>query len=306
MTPIPYAHPEGCAWRGLGGTEDGVPDSGRLDQFRARHFLRAGQARTQNVSSGRRRNRPPTANERGASLPGRWLSPSPSPPHDFDNPGGPNGTGWPRAGWSCPLTLLRYPRSTSHAGHETQAHSPPSQPKPLPCASLRTHAGGRAAPSGCNACAAPTSSADAIIDSPEDYCGRHHVCRGIWGGVRHPLFFWLVWQHIPGGPLHASSPASAVLARPWRCDLGRRHSGMLLPPTLSAREVGVACHLDCPRHPHRHDMQANLVIQDDPRASGAARRAERRGRRVSLMVRVTLRGQEGGCWACMGTLWVTV
>ena len=116
--------------------------------------------------------------------------------------------------------------------------------------------------------AQPTSPADVIIDSPEDYCGRHHVCRGIWGGVRHPLFFWLVWQHIPGGPLHASSPASAVLARPWRCDLGRRHSGMLLPPTLSAREVGVACHLDCPRHPHRHDMQANLVIQDDPRASG--------------------------------------
>ena len=70
------------------------------------------------------------------------------------------------------------------------------------------------------------------------------------------------------GALHTSSPASAVLARPWRCDPGRRHSGMLLPPTLSAREVGVACHLDCPRHPHRHDMQANLVIQDDPRASG--------------------------------------
>ena len=90
-----------------------------------------------------------------------------------------------------------------------------------------------------------------MIDSPEELCGRHHVCRGIWGGVRHPLFFWLVWQHIPGGPLHASSPASAVLARPWRCDLGRRHCGMLLPPTLSAREVGVACLLDCPRHPHR-------------------------------------------------------
>ena len=97
---------------------------------------------------------------------------------------------------------------------------------------------------------------DAVIDSPEHSCDRHHVCRGIWGGVRHPLFFWLVWQHIPGGPLHASSPASAVLARPWRCDLGRRHCGMLLPPTLSAREVGVACLLDCPRHPHRRVRQA--------------------------------------------------
>ena len=84
---------------------------------------------------------------------------------------------------------------------------------------------------------------------------------------------------------------------------------MLLPPTLSAREVVVACHLDCPRHPHRHDMQANLVIQDDPRASGggeAGGAAGEEGQRLSLVVRVTLRGQEGGCWACMGTLWVTV
>ena len=144
----------------------------------------------------------------------------------------------------------------SHAGHETQAHSPPSQPKSPPCASLRPHASGRATPSGCEACAAPSPTVDAMIDSPEDYCGRHHVCRGIWGGVRHPLFFWLVWQHIPGGPLHASSPASAVLARPWRCDLGRRHSGMLLSPTLSAREVRVACPLDCPRHPHCRVRQA--------------------------------------------------
>ena len=107
-----------------------------------------------------------------------------------------------------------------------------------------------------------------MIDSPEEHCGRHHVCRGIWGGVRHPLFFWLVWQHIPGGPLHASSPASAVLARPWRCDLGRRHCGMLLPPTLSAREVGVACLLDCPRHPHRRVRQATAVTHDNLRAPG--------------------------------------
>ena len=44
----------------------------------------------------------------------------------------------------------------------------------------------------------PRPPAEAMIDSPEDHCGRHHVCRGIWGGVRHPLFFWLVWQHIVG------------------------------------------------------------------------------------------------------------
>ena len=42
----------------------------------------------------------------------------------------------------------------------------------------------------------------------------------------------LLGSTSPGGPLHVSSPASAVLARPWRCDFGRRHSGMLLPPTV--------------------------------------------------------------------------
>ena len=31
---------------------------------------------------------------------------------------------------------------------------------------------------------------------------------------------------------------------------------MLLSPTLSAREVRVACPLDCPRHPHRRVRQA--------------------------------------------------
>ena len=93
-----------------------------------------------------------------------------------------------------------------------------------------------------------------MIDSPEDYCCRHHVCRGIWGGVRHPLFFWLVWQHIPGGPLHASSPASAVLARPWRCDLGKVTAGCCSHlPLVPGR---VACPLDCPRHPHRRVRQA--------------------------------------------------
>ena len=54
MTPIPYVHPSGCAWLGLGGTEDGVPDSGRPDQFRACHFFREGQARTQKGCGSRR------------------------------------------------------------------------------------------------------------------------------------------------------------------------------------------------------------------------------------------------------------
>jgi hypothetical protein len=76
---------------------------------------------------------------------------------------------------------------------------------------------------------------------------RRSVCRGIWGRVRHPLFFWLVWQHVPGGPLHASSPVSAVPARPRRIDLGnvtlRCHShppcvcpggGRPVPPTVHA------------------------------------------------------------------------
>ena len=62
--------------------------------------------------------------------------------------------------------------------------------------------------------------------------------------------------------------SSSLLALPCQCDLGRRHSWILPPPTLCAREVGVACNLDCPCHPHRHDMQANLVTQDDPRTSG--------------------------------------
>ena len=108
------------------------------------------------------------------------------------------------------------PSSQEHVlcRHETQAHSPTSQLKSLPCDSLRPHAGCRVAPSGCNACAAPRSSADIMIDSPEDYCGCHHVCRGIWGEVRHPLFFWLVRQHIPGGlcTLHLP-PRSCLHAR---------------------------------------------------------------------------------------------
>ena len=33
-----------------------------------------------------------------------------------------------------------------------------------------------------------------MIDLSEESRGRHHVCRGIWGGVRYPLFFWLVRQ----------------------------------------------------------------------------------------------------------------
>ena len=32
-----------------------------------------------------------------------------------------------------------------------------------------------------------------------------------------------------------------ISPRPGQCDLGKRHSGMLLSPTLSAREVRVAC-----------------------------------------------------------------
>ena len=29
---------------------------------------------------------------------------------------------------------------------------------------------------------------------------RHNTRMGLWGGVRHPLFFWPVWRHILGVP----------------------------------------------------------------------------------------------------------
>ena len=74
-----------------------------------------------------------------------------------------------------------------------------------------------------------------------------------WGST--PSLFLAGLAAHPWGPSARFIPASAVLARPGRCDLGKRHSGMLLPPTLSAPEVGVACPLDCPRHPHRRVRQ---------------------------------------------------
>ena len=36
----------------------------------------------------------------------------------------------------------------------------------------------------------------------------------------------------------------------------------------------VACNLDCPRHPHHHDMQAIVATQDDLRASGGGEATE--------------------------------
>jgi hypothetical protein len=65
------------------------------------------------------------------------------------------------------------------------------------CPALRPHS--HEQQRACAACAAPTSSADTIIGSPEDFCGCHHVCRGIWGGVRPSLFLAGLSAH-PWGP----------------------------------------------------------------------------------------------------------
>jgi len=48
--------------------------------------------------------------------------------------------------------------------------------------------------------------------------GRSPHAPGEWGGVRHPPFFWLVWQHFPGTPVCMKSPptgdgATAVVSR---------------------------------------------------------------------------------------------
>ena len=60
-------------------------------------------------------------------------------------------------------------------------------------------------------------------------------------GYGHPLsFFGWFGSTSLWGPLHASSPASDVLARPWRCDLGKRHwVPMCCVDLLKARFRGV-------------------------------------------------------------------
>ena len=37
---------------------------------------------------------------------------------------------------------------------------------------------------------------------------RHNTRMGLWGGVRHPRFFWPVWRHILGGPMRVPSHAN--------------------------------------------------------------------------------------------------
>ena len=103
-------------------------------------------------------------------------------------------------------------QDTSHAGHGTPPHSPPLQPKSMLCNRLRPIASCRVSPYGCNACAARHQDS------------KHHrfavTCAEACRVGFDTLSSLAVWQHIPASPLHASSPVSAVPARPRRSDLG--------------------------------------------------------------------------------------
>ena len=105
-----------------------------------------------------------------------------------------------------------------------------------------------------------------------------------------PSLFWLVCQHIPEGPLHASSPVSAEPTLPGQRDLGNIN----FPPTQRVPRRWESCTIYCPCH--AFVMTNKQVLAPTMTCAPPEVPSKGRGRWCcrgggSLVARMNLRGQ---------------